>query len=222
MSKVLGAFELFKPSKEVVLNNFSSFLIIIFLPSFLILVGDAMNLRDFLASPNGGMGGPATGLRPESIPYYAVGVIALFLLLPAGFYIELQAAKRKTINTVNAIKASWKYFGRVIGLSLLVGLIVVIGLIAFIIPGLIFIRRYFLAPYFLIDKDMGIQQSMSTSAKATKGRPKAIWGVIGVAVLFSFLGVIPIFGGLVSLILLTLYTCAPAMRYLELQHRASS
>lgn len=217
MSKRLGAFQLFKPSKEAVLNNFASFLIIIFLPAFLILIGDAMNLRNTLATSEIGIWGSSSEPSPASMPYYIVGGILSLVLLPAGFYLELMAAKAKTISASEAVKSSKKYFLRVIGLTLITGLIILAGLVALIIPGIIFIRRYFLAPYFLVDKDMGIQEAMSASAAATKGRPGAIWGVIGLMVLLSLFNIIPVLGGLISLILLTLYTCAPAMRYLELR-----
>ncbi len=221
MATPLGAFQLFKPSKEAALNNFFSFLIISFLPAFFILVGDTINLRDFLASGENGLQQfLLMDPRPESMPYYVVGIIFSVLLVPARYYLQLQAAKGKTVAFVNAISNSQKHFWRILGFSLIFALLVVVGLIALIIPGLIVIRRYFLAPYFIVDQGLGIKDAMAASAQVSKLHVKAIWSIIGVMVLLSVFNIIPIWGGMISLILVTLYSCAPALRYLELSKHA--
>lgn len=223
MAKPVGAFQLFGPSKEAVLNNFMSFLFIIFLPGFLILIGDAMNVSDYLASSENSLMQQfdLENTNPESRPYYVFGGIFTMLLIPARYYLQLQAAKGKEIDVAQAIRNSAKYFWRVIGFSFLFGLLVFLGLLALILPGLIVIRRYFLTPYFLIDQNLGIKDAMAASAQVSKLHSRAIWGVIGVTILLSIFNIIPVWGGLITLILTTLYSCAPALRYLELSKHAA-
>jgi hypothetical protein len=201
-----SAFSLFQPSKEAVLKNFVSFMVIIFLPAFVSNIGDALHR--------------GRGIDPLVNPvfpaYWAGGLLAL-LLLPAGLYLELHASKGQTISVGEAISKSLKFYWRIIGLILLVGLIIFVGLVLLIVPGVIMITRYFFAPYLLIDRDLTITEAMKQSTEMSKGKAGAVWSVIGVTVLLSLFGIVPIFGGLIVTILLTLYTCAPALRYLEVK-----
>lgn len=249
MAKPAGAFQLFKPSMEAVLNNFASFLVIIFLPAFLLLIGEVMNVGDTLSSAEGSLWAiTLDNVRPESVPFYVGGVLLSVLLLPAGYYLELQAARGKKLSAAEALSGSARYLWKIIGFGLLIalgallGIMVVIGLFtlllailgqpshllglpivaALVILAVIIIQRYFLVPYFLVDQGTTIRKAMTDSATAARGHALAIWGVIGVCVGLSFFGIIPVFGGLVSLTLLTLYTCAPALRYLELSSHAAS
>ncbi|HET9174512.1 MAG TPA: YciC family protein, partial [Candidatus Saccharimonadales bacterium] len=109
-----------------------------------------------------------------------------------------------------------RYFLRLIGLYALIAILVVLGFLLLIVPGLIFIRRYFLAPYFLVDQDMSIHESMRESAAVSKDHAKSIWGIIGVYVIIALPTVIPLFGSILSAILQTFYSCAAALRYDEL------
>src|SRR6185436_11176005 len=92
-----------------------------------------------------------------------------------------------------------KKFGpRLIGLGIIVGLMLLGGFLLFIIPGLIVLRRYYLSPYYLVDKDLTIGEAMKQSAADSKKYSQYIWSVIGVSVLLSFTGIIPLIGVLLS------------------------
>ncbi|MES2971787.1 MAG: YciC family protein [Patescibacteria group bacterium] len=208
-----SAWSLFTTSKDAVLNNPLPFLTLVFLPSFLIVVGDAMNGGKSLSFPMTAKTAPES---EASQLVYLIGGLLSLLFIAAGFCLELKAAKGKTISASEALTSSMRYFWRLLGLLIVMTVVIVLGLLALIVPGIIFIQRYFLAPYFLIDKDLGIRESMTASAAASKGKAGAIWSIIGVMVLFSLFSFIPIFGGLITLVLVTLFTCAPAYRYFEL------
>jgi uncharacterized membrane protein len=107
----------------------------------------------------------------------------------------------------------WQMFG----LYLLIGLYVFVGLILFIVPGLIMLRRYFLAPYVLLDTRCSIKEAMERSAAMTKPYSKYIWGVIGVMFLIGLANVIPGIGWLIAFIFGMFYSVAPALRYQELK-----
>jgi uncharacterized membrane protein len=94
-------------------------------------------------------------------------------------------------------------------------LIIGVGFLLLIVPGLFLLRRYILAPYFLVDKELSINEALNQSAAFSKKYSGAVWGLIGVTILISLLGIIPVLGGIASAILGIAYYCAPALRYKE-------
>jgi hypothetical protein len=221
-----GAFELFTPSKEIVLKN-----IWIFGPLYAVPV--IFGLHSWIWTPSNSVtpwylqsswAGP--GFSSAAFPVYAdyllVGVSLVWgiFVLATGFIVQIMAQKAQldgtqghTLNFSN-IWAAVKQMGwRLIGLYILVGLYVLVGLILFIVPGIIMIRRYSLAPYVMLDKHTGIRESMDMSAAMTKPHSGAIYRVYGIMVLIGLIALIPYVGWLVSFILGMLYSVALALRY---------
>ncbi len=62
-----------------------------------------------------------------------------------------------------------RYFWRMLGACLLIGLIFVLGLILFVIPGIYWILKYQFAPYLIVDRNLRVRDAMKTSAEMTKG-----------------------------------------------------
>lgn len=62
-----------------------------------------------------------------------------------------------------------KYFWRVLGAQVLVGLMVVVGLIFLIVPGVYFALRYQFVPNLIVDKDITIMEAFRQSSEITKG-----------------------------------------------------
>src|SRR5690606_38409716 len=87
-----------------------------------------------------------------------------------------------------------KYWLRLFGFFIVYGFLIVGGLILLVIPGLIVIRRYFLVPYIMIEKDLPILKAMERSAKLTKPYSWSIWGIIGVMLVLSLPNFIPVIG----------------------------
>jgi hypothetical protein len=109
-------------------------------------------------------------------------------------------------------------------LEVVMGLILIVGFLALIIPGVILLWRLFLAPYLLLDKDIGIQEALRRSWNLTRGYAWPIYSVILFAILLSITGAIPYLGPIISFLLLVAFAVAPALRYQELKearHRAS-
>jgi uncharacterized membrane protein len=100
------------------------------------------------------------------------------------------------------------------------GVIITIGFILLVIPGLIFIRRYILAPYVMLERNIGIMDSLNESAALSKLNPGAIWGIMGVMFLIGLMNIIPIIGGLAAFAFGSLYSVAPALRYRQLNKLA--
>jgi uncharacterized membrane protein len=217
------SFELIKPSWNALKLNVVSFLILGLLPVvyFLVVSVLATGTRIGLSS---------SGAQSETVNSAFAGTFSLVMLLgvvlaliiaPGMFYLQLQSARGKRTEAIEAIKVGLKYFWKFIGLSILTGLLVVGGLILFIVPGIIMIRRYFLSPFYLIDKDLKIGEAMRKSAEDSKPVSGSIYGVLGVTILFAIaagvLGYIPVIGAVAGAVIQLVYYCAPALRYDEVR-----
>jgi hypothetical protein len=229
-----GAFQLFTSSKEIVLKN-----IWIFGPLYAIPI--LFWIHSWIWTPasssTGGWWSGFYGLNGSwgsspiaSWDYARIGFSVLWFLIAvvagtiAQFMVTI-AALDSTENRALDFRDLWqtvkKIGWRLVGLYLLVALYVVIGLILLIIPGLIMIRRYYLAPYAMIDRNCGIKEAMERSAAMSKPYSGSIWGIIGVMILISLVGIVPLIGWLASLILGMLYVVAPALRYQQLKRLAA-
>lgn len=207
-----SAFSLFEPSWEAFKVNFGTFLLLFIL--LLASIAAAVILILLIAAA-------FKDNHVLMIPLISLSVLALVgfcvLLAPTAVYVQLKSARGDKVETDAALQEGKKYFWRFWGLSILVSLIVVVGLILFIIPGLFMIKRYLLAPYFLVDKDLSISDAMSASAEAGKRFAGAIWGILGVEVVISLASVIPFIGSIINLVLSIAYYCAPAVRYEQIK-----
>lgn len=225
-----SAFDLFTPSKEIVLRN-----IWIFGPLY--AVPFVFWIHSWIWSPlpnqpvhwwqhsgsfsSGWPGGPL----PTYGTFLAVGfsLLWLFIIGVIGTIAQimsqaaqLDAAEGKSLDFQNLWQVVKELGWRMFGLYIVVGVVVFVGLLLLVIPGLIMIRRYFLAPYVMLDNKLGIRESMDRSAELSKLNSGSIWGIIGVMFLIGVANILPIIGGLVSFALGGLYSVAPAMRYLQL------
>ncbi len=225
-----GAFDLFSKSKEIIFSNFQVFGLLYIIP--LIFIAHTWiwaptpghhkswwNYQNFSYSFS-------SNPEPTFLSYSTIGVSLLwFLVVLIGGTIfqimsqkaQLNGAKGSSIK-LDRLWATVKELGwRMVGLYFLITLYVVVGFILLIIPGFIMIRRYYLAPYVMLDKKTGIKESMDISAAMTKPHSGSIWRIIGVQFLFGLTNIIPFIGGLIAFVLGALYSVAPALRYEELK-----
>lgn len=164
------------------------------------------------------------GLNITSVILVVISVLAIIalgvIITGASIKIQLDSARGTKLGFREALAAGRKYGLRLVGLGILVGLIVLVGFILLIVPGVFMMKRYLLSPYYLVDKDMGITEAMRACAADSKTYSSAIWGLLGVLLLFSVIGDIPLIG-LVGSILALLYAFAPAVRYVEIENLQS-
>ncbi|HET9850652.1 MAG TPA: hypothetical protein VFP35_03460 [Candidatus Saccharimonadales bacterium] len=228
---ITPSFELFSNSKQLVLDNrwvFGPLLAI----QLLFIINTWLTNHSTL---HGGgrwrydLTNHSGGWLSTGLPNYSWGLF-LSLSLTAIIMIVISVVTQILLQQAQLDSAEGKspHFGRLwqtaeelgwrmVGLYILITLYVLVGLILLIIPGLIMLRRYYLAPYVLLDKKCGIKEAMEESARISKPYSGYIWGVIGVMFLISLLNVIPLIGGLAAFIVGSLYTVAPALRYQELK-----
>ncbi|HEX5447958.1 MAG TPA: hypothetical protein VFW90_02030 [Candidatus Saccharimonadales bacterium] len=227
-----SAFDLFTPSKNLVLKN-----IWIFGPLY--AVPFIFWIHEWIWAPTPGHG-PApwwhsssnfnSGWPGSPLPTYstftligfslfwfvivaAVGTIVQIMSQTA----QLDASTGRHLSFDKLWEVVTKMGWRLLGLYIVTGIVILIGLILFIIPGLFMIRRYLLAPYVMIDRNVSIREAMDGSAELSLKNTGAIWGVMGVMFLIAMIGIIPIIGSLASFVVGSLYSVAPALRYRQLK-----
>lgn len=144
---------------------------------------------------------------------FAVGTVVQIMTQQA----QLEASEGKPLDLIRLWVEAKVLFWRMLGLYILIGLYVFVGFILLIIPGLIMLRRYFLAPYVMLDTKCDAKEAMERSAEMTQAHSKYIWGVIGVMFLIGLFNIIPGVGWMVAFALGLLYSVAPALRYQELK-----
>jgi hypothetical protein len=228
-----GAFDLFKPSKEMVLKNIWIFgplyavPLIFYIHSWIWSPLPSQHVRLWQHAGGFSSAWPG-GALPSYLTFLAVGLSLLWLvvILAAGTIAQImsQSAQLESARGHNLdFSRLWqtvKELGwRMLGLYILTALIIVAGLLL-IIPGIIFIRRYYLASYVMLDKKTSIKQSLAESSRLSKQNTGSVWGVIGVTLLIGLLNILPIIGGLAAFAVGCLYSVAPALRYQQLKKLA--
>ena len=113
------------------------------------------------------------------------GGIWWLMSVGASYYLQVSAAQGKIINTADCYRKSWHYISRIIVFTILFSLMVLVGLVLLIIPGLIIIRRYILTPFYIVDQDLPINKAMELSAKQTKPVSGYVWGILGVSIVIE-------------------------------------
>ena len=213
-NKLPSAFSLFKPSWEALKFNLSTFVLIgligvVFYGLVALLFGAAG------LTSKSTTGGFASSLLPVIAVTGVIGLLLAGVFGPAMVYLQLKSVGKTKVAVGEALKVGLRLFLRFLGLSIVMGLVIGIGFLLLIVPGLFMLRRYILAPYFLVDKNLGIMEAMKQSAETSKKYSSALWGLIGVTILISLPGIVPVIGGIISAILGIAYYCAPAVRYHE-------
>jgi hypothetical protein len=210
-----NSWDLVKPSLELVKKHVEQVIYLFLLPSLtyglgsLLLGGDAkIEHLDNL-----------TGRQELGVIILLIGFIWSLLNLAPSVYFRVRVGKGKSPSIGECYRKGLPYFWRLWAVDILVGLVVIIGLVLLIVPGIIFLRRYYLAPYYLIDKKLGIIESMKRSSHDSKPVSGYIWGVIGVQVVFSLIGsglsLLPALGIVLSALVGYVCLFVPVLRYKE-------
>jgi hypothetical protein len=229
-----SAFDLFTPSKEIVLNN-----IWIFGPLYAVpfifwvhnwlwapLPGQHTHIWQHTGNLSGGLAG---GPLPNYPTLLLVGFSLLWLVLAIVIgtvaqimsqAAQLDASENRHLDFQNLWQVVKQMGWRLLGLYIVMIVLVFVGFLLLIVPGVIMLRRYFLAPYVMIEKNTGIRESLDRSAELSQINTGSIYGILGVMFLISLVGILPFIGGLASFALGALYSIAPALRYQQLKKLA--
>ena len=117
-----------------------------------------------------------------------------------------------------AIKMGKPYTMAMIGVTLLLAIEIFIGLLLFIIPGILVMLWYFVAAPAAVDKNLGVNAAFKESARLTKGQRGAIFMIILVFIIINaVLSIIPILGQIANAIIGIVFWIVPAYIYVALK-----
>lgn len=132
----------------------------------------------------------ATSLWGVIIPGIVMQIIlwVLGIIMGIGLIkISIKLADGQEARMADLFRHYRLFFGYIFG-SFLYFLVVLIGLILLIVPGIIWAIKYQFVLYFIVDKNMGIADSMKSSGQATYGaKGKLFW----FGVLISLINLVP-------------------------------
>ncbi|HVC36134.1 MAG TPA: YciC family protein [Candidatus Dormibacteraeota bacterium] len=216
-----SAFGLFKLGWEALKVNAQT---LVLLGLFSIFLFFCVGLIGFIFSGPPSLSGHmnASHFGPILVSYAVAMLLFLGLFGPATAFTQIESAKQNKVGFKEALGKGTHLAFRFIGLSILVAIIVIIGLVLLFIPGVLMIKRYLMSPYLLVDKDLSVAEAMRQSAALSKQHSQGLWGLLGVQVLIGLPSIVPLIGSLVSLVLGIPYYCAPAVRYVQINQLTSA
>ena len=152
-----------------------------------------------------GLIGFAIGI-PAGIDAWDLGVTGAFLGLFATVYsilivspveygvsfCNLKAVRGDKLEIKNMFEAFNNYWNAVLA-ALLVGLIILIGLILLIVPGIIFACKLAFTPYLVVDRKMGVIEAIKGSWNMTDGHAGKVF-LIGLLAIPIFIAGLICFG----------------------------
>lgn len=153
-----------------------------------------------------------SNLSPEILVPLTLGFLLLvFIFLALNIFMTLAfleiSFSKKPLSFKEALKKSSPNFWKFFGLTIVLTISLVFLYILLIIPGIIFTIFWVFSMYIMVDKKVGVFESMKMSFRLVKGRWWSVFGysllILIIALATSFiLGMIP-FGGLISTLIVT-------------------
>lgn len=149
------------------------------------------------------------GIIPQLLAYVVNAILALGIVK-----IMLDLTDKKT-HSWRSLYLEYPKTIRYILATILYAVIVVGGLILLVIPGIYFAVKYQFYAYFIVDKDMGVMDSLKKSASITKGSLMNLFLFGLISAVLSILGLL-VFGiGLLVVIPVLSIASAYIFRKLE-------
>ena len=167
-----------------------------------------------------GNGFAYTALFPLEVVLFFVGIVVSILLKMGTINFVLKAhddSESARVNDLWAPYPFWKYLLT----SIVVGIIVIVGLILLIVPGIIWALRYMFAQYLVMDRHLDASEALSESAKITYGHKWQLLGFGLVLVGINILGAVCLLVGLLVSIPVSSLAFAHAFRTLQKQAPAA-
>lgn len=206
-----GIFSLHKESWEALKRCFVTIVTLGIIPIVIFFVLGVMG--GILGTVTGGQSETEPGLIVLLMVGGLIGVIAAIYVSPAITYAQIQAVRGKKVSVKEAFEYGKPLVGQFFIMSILVGIVILVGFILLIVPGLFMLRRYILTSYHLVDKKLSATEAMKVAHETAKKYNGVHWGIIGLQLVIQLVSYIPLVGWLVSLVMSVVYYLAPTVRY---------
>ena len=119
------------------------------------------------------------------------------------------------VGTIPDLFSQGRLFFRYLGASILYGLVVGVGFLLLIVPGIVWGIKFGLFSYVLVDKNLGVVASLKESARLTQGSKGNLFLLGLLLALVNFVGVIALGVGLFVTVPITMIASAFAYRKLS-------
>lgn len=164
--------------------------------------------------------------QTNNAPTFSPGLIALIVAVGiVGGVVSILARMGRITMSLKAhddvSAVHWKDlwmphpFWRYLGAGILTGLIVLLGFILLIVPGIIFALRYMFVPYIVMDKGLMPMDALRESARITYGHKWELLGLFLLLALLNILGFICLLVGLLVTVPITWFAVTHAYKVLE-------
>jgi len=124
-------------------------------------------------------------LMRKSFILVAITLVVNQFVTAAIIYGVVQELRGRRVSAGDALQRGIQLFFPMIGVALLVGLIIVIGMIALVIPGLIAITVLWVAIPAAVVERPGVTESLRRSSALTRGHR---WGIFGLILIMGVIG----------------------------------
>lgn len=91
----------------------------------------------------------------------------------------------EAVDLQTAVRAAFAHPGRLFAAMVVKGLLIMLGLICFLVPGFVLFKRYFALPMTVLFEDNKVGGAMSRSRELSNGNGKRIFGLIGGVYVFT-------------------------------------
>jgi len=138
----------------------------------------------------------AIGRVPDGAGVAILGILGfvygILILGPIEYgvsFANLKAARGDKLEIKNMFEAFRNYWNAVLA-NVLVGVIVVIGFMLLIVPGIIFACKLVFTPYLVVDRKMEVIEAVKESWRMTSGHAWKVFGMGLLAILIGIAGLI--------------------------------
>jgi hypothetical protein len=130
--------------------------------------------------------------------------VAVSVFIQLGVYaLLLKLVRTGEEGKLEELAGQRDIYWRALGGMILLAILVSVGLVFFIIPGIYLAMRFFFVPYLFVDKKLSIGDAFAESTRLTDGMKMNLFGFTLVLALINFVGVLLFIVGLLVTIPLT-------------------
>ena len=128
-----------------------------------------------------------------------VEIVITLVLFPLGVGLGLLGIRRAA-GKDTPVSTLWEPYSHALPLIvmfILMAVLVVVGFLLLVLPGIYLSIAYSFAPYLIVEKNMGVWQALETSRKAITQYWWRYFGLMIVALVLIIIGAIPLLIGLI-------------------------
>lgn len=199
-------FKLYEPSFEALKLNLFTFILVGLVPAGLF----ALSLPFIFLALRGGAG------LVISIFVLAILFVIACIFLPSIIITQLESAKGNKVSFTDVFEQCKPLVLPYIGLMILTALAVMVGLVFFILPGIVIALLLSFSTYFLADKKLGVIDSMKASGDLVIKKWQWVASLVILQIVLSVIVYIPLIGPIAAIVASVLYFCVGAIVYLKM------